>query len=195
MARIRVALGALLLTFGITDIAILNFSIAPRFARERMVAPETAETAENRQAPLSMPNSSLPPAGSAAPAAAIPDIAPAQADVGRPVPDAVPYLGFNRDSTQLNAKSAMDLADAARALVRQPNLRVLLRGHTCSLGTSDYNLDLSRRRAVAVRAFLVARGVAGERIAIEAVGGAEPLDTTERASALAKNRRVELVWR
>lgn len=72
--------------------------------------------------------------------------------------------------------------------------RIELEGHTDSLGTTAYNLLLSKRRVDAVRKFLLEQGVASDRMHTAAYGMSKPLapNTTQQGRAL--NRRVEIRW-
>lgn len=74
-----------------------------------------------------------------------------------------------------------------------PEVRVRVRGHTDSTAEDAYNLDLSRARAQAVVAWLVAHGVDAARLEAEGVGEAEPIDTNATEEGRARNRRVEFV--
>jgi len=76
-------------------------------------------------------------------------------------------------------------------LKEQPDLRIRLRGHADETGPKEYNIQLSRKRAIAVRRFLVRRGISRSRLEIEAVGKAEPLSTERTWKARSENRRVE----
>lgn len=68
---------------------------------------------------------------------------------------------------------------------------VAIIGHTDSRGSPDVNRELSLRRAMAVRAAVVARGVEPRRLIARGVGGAFPIDPKNDAEAFARNRRVE----
>lgn len=69
-----------------------------------------------------------------------------------------------------------------------------VQGHTDSRGNDDYNLDLSDRRAEAVRNYLVERGgIAAERLTSRGYGETRPIDTAENRAAWSKNRRVEFI--
>jgi len=85
--------------------------------------------------------------------------------------------------------------DAAVNLLRNhPELSVVrIEGHTDSHGRPDYNLQLSKRRARAVRAYLVKAGVASLRLQSDGFGSARPIDSNETAEGRARNRRVEMV--
>ena len=75
-----------------------------------------------------------------------------------------------------------------------PELRLLIVGHTDSVGSYEYNLDLSQRRAASVVDALKARhGIAGNRLYPVGVSFASPVETNTTEEGRARNRRVELV--
>jgi outer membrane protein OmpA-like peptidoglycan-associated protein len=63
---------------------------------------------------------------------------------------------FDTDSDRLKPESAPVIKSVARGLETNPSLKLLIEGHTNSVGSADHNLDLSKRRAEAVKAVLVA---------------------------------------
>ncbi len=65
-------------------------------------------------------------------------------------------------------------------------------GHTDSIGTEDYNLDLSRRRAESAVNYLAAQGVTESRITVRGMGESEPVADNATAEGRALNRRVVL---
>ena len=67
---------------------------------------------------------------------------------------------------------------------------VYLVGHTDAIGTEQYNIGLSERRAESVAEFLTDRGVARDRLVLEAEGESEPIATNETPEGRAQNRRV-----
>lgn len=73
-----------------------------------------------------------------------------------------------------------------------PTLSLRIEGHSDSLGSADINKRLSAARAEAVRAALIARGVAPERLVAEGIGPARPLADNATAEGRARNRRVEV---
>jgi outer membrane protein OmpA-like peptidoglycan-associated protein len=111
------------------------------------------------------------------------------------VPDAVEDLSFDLDSFRISRDSRAVLEKVVETLKQQPKLRVQVRGHSDRLGSPEHNLELSRRRATAVEAFLIEHGVAADRISIEALGGKEPMDSNNSPVAWARNRRVQVLWR
>lgn len=100
---------------------------------------------------------------------------------------------FDTDRTQIRPESEPTLQEMVKLLKQNPGLRVFIVGHTDSVGTVDYNLDLSQRRADAVVAELVSRGIQPERLAAQGVGSFAPLATNRIEEGRAQNRRVELV--
>jgi outer membrane protein OmpA-like peptidoglycan-associated protein len=101
---------------------------------------------------------------------------------------------FDFASDVVRAESEPALAEVAAALTKHPGWKITIAGHTDNVGGDAYNLDLSRRRAVAVRAALVARyGIPAERLATEGLGASEPKASNDTPVGRARNRRVELV--
>ena len=81
----------------------------------------------------------------------------------------------------------------ADVLVRYPESRVTVVGHTDSRGSDDYNLFLSRDRARAVVEELTSRGVAADRLIAFGRGESEPRASNETSTGRALNRRVEIL--
>jgi outer membrane protein OmpA-like peptidoglycan-associated protein len=102
------------------------------------------------------------------------------------------YFTFNSDV--LRPESEPTLKEIADVLKKHSDWKLGVNGHTDGIGSDDYNLDLSKRRAAAVRAALVTRyGIAGTRLTTAGYGKTEPKDTNATLEGRAKNRRVELV--
>lgn len=80
----------------------------------------------------------------------------------------------------------------AASLNQNPVTRVTIIGHTDSTGSDAINNPLSVNRAASVRDYLVARGVAANRIAIDGRGSREPIADNATEAGRAKNRRVEI---
>jgi outer membrane protein OmpA-like peptidoglycan-associated protein len=100
---------------------------------------------------------------------------------------------FAYDQAVILPRSTPLLDELAATL--QKNLwlkKVRIEGHTDSEGGSKYNLDLSRRRAEAVRAALIERKVAGARLKAIGLGEKHPIDSNATVDGRATNRRVEL---
>lgn len=103
------------------------------------------------------------------------------------------YVNFEFDSAVLRPESEPVVADLYDRLVAEGADRVQVVGHTSTEGSEDYNVDLSRRRAQAVVAALVARGFDGERLSADGMGETQPLiSPDDNESARELNRRVRV---
>jgi outer membrane protein OmpA-like peptidoglycan-associated protein len=101
------------------------------------------------------------------------------------------YFETNKSVIQPAMRSR--LSEIGRALAAVPDQSVLIEGHTDSVGSSEYNLELSRLRAEAVRSVLVGAGVAPDRVETQGYGETRPVATNATAAGKAQNRRVEIV--
>jgi outer membrane protein OmpA-like peptidoglycan-associated protein len=78
---------------------------------------------------------------------------------------------------------------------QDPNLRLTLEGHTCNIGTNEYNLALGERRSNAVRDYLTQNGVAANRVQSVSYGEERPKHDNSREETRRLNRRAALVVR
>ncbi len=101
-------------------------------------------------------------------------------------------IHFDTDSANLRADAVQTLNEIATSLRRHPRWRVAIIGHTDARGTAAHNLALSRARATAVVDWLVAHGIAAERLRAEGRGEDEPVADNATAQGRALNRRVEI---
>ena len=83
------------------------------------------------------------------------------------------------------------LDKAAETLVQYPDLKISIVGHTDNVGAHDHNVELSRKRAEAVKTYLVGKKIDAARIQAEGAGPDKPLSTENTPAARAKNRRIE----
>jgi outer membrane protein OmpA-like peptidoglycan-associated protein len=105
----------------------------------------------------------------------------------------VPGVYFLTDSAELLPASEPAIKRIADVLKQQPDWRVTIEGHTDSTGGDAHNLDLSRRRADAMKTALVSRyGIPSARLQTAGYGRTRPVDTNDTMDGRAHNRRVEL---
>jgi len=101
---------------------------------------------------------------------------------------------FDTDKATLKKESAPTLAEMAKLLGGQPQMRVFIVGHTDSQGAYEHNMTLSRQRAEAVAAALSGSyRVARDRLFTAGVGYLAPIGSNATDEGRALNRRVELV--
>jgi outer membrane protein OmpA-like peptidoglycan-associated protein len=101
---------------------------------------------------------------------------------------------FNNDNAELQSRSEPLLTAIADTLLRNPGLkRVEVQGHTDNSGAAEHNLELSNKRAAAVKDWLVRAGVEQDRLVAQGYGSSKPIAPNLGAVGRAKNRRVEFV--
>jgi OOP family OmpA-OmpF porin len=99
---------------------------------------------------------------------------------------------FDFDKSVLKPEGRAKLTDLVEK-IRGVNLEVIIAvGHTDSIGTDAYNQRLSVRRAEAVKAFLVSKGIERNRVYTEGKGEKQPVADNRTKEGRAKNRRVEI---
>jgi outer membrane protein OmpA-like peptidoglycan-associated protein len=107
------------------------------------------------------------------------------------LPFVMKTLHFDHNSDRIREESFYDLKRLADMMRRHPQVRLRIEGHTDSVGGDDFNLDLSRRRAQAVRAFLEREGCAPTRLGAEGFGETRPKAGNDTEEGRQLNRRVE----
>jgi OmpA-OmpF porin, OOP family len=101
---------------------------------------------------------------------------------------------FDTDSDVIKPESGPVIKQIAKGLETNPNLKLLIEGHTDSVGDAAHNMDLSKRRAEAVRSVLITQfNVDASRLNATGMGSTKPVDTNDTPQGRAQNRRVELV--
>jgi OOP family OmpA-OmpF porin len=125
----------------------------------------------------------------AAPAAPVAPAAPA-AVASKVTYSADAFFDFDKSNLKPEGKAKLD--DLA-GKVKDINLEVIIAvGHTDSVGKDAYNQKLSVRRAEAVKAYLVSKGIEKNRVYTEGKGEKQPVADNKTAAGRAKNRRVEI---
>src|SRR4029077_1091089 len=100
---------------------------------------------------------------------------------------------FKTGSYELLAGARERLAQVSGIVMAYPGLHLDVEGHTDSVGSDEYNLQLSQKRAQAVRDYLVQQGIPESAIAFRGLGKSAPVATNDTPEGRQQNRRVELV--
>ena len=159
-----------------TATAAANAAVAAQAARDeearRAAAAEAARLAAQRRAAdeIARPNTSAIDAVRATLAATI-------------------YYDFDKDDIRDDQKNTLD--SKVPILLANPAVKLRLAGHTDERGSDEYNQALGQRRAASAKRYLVARGIAENRIETTSFGEDRPVDAGHDEAAWAKNRRTE----
>jgi outer membrane protein OmpA-like peptidoglycan-associated protein len=100
---------------------------------------------------------------------------------------------FAPEHEKLTAEAMRKLYPLVALLKEQPKRDIRIEGHTDSSGEKGYNLDLSQRRADAVRDFLIENGIGAERITARGQGEEKAVASNDTAEGRRENRRVEVL--
>jgi outer membrane protein OmpA-like peptidoglycan-associated protein len=102
---------------------------------------------------------------------------------------------FAFDSDALAESAPAELDRVIEAIQKEPRAQVTIEGHTDDVGTDEYNQALSERRAQAVVAYLVQKGVDKSRLTARGYGKSRPAAVNGGDEGRRRNRRVEIVLR
>lgn len=102
-------------------------------------------------------------------------------------------INFDLDSDRIRPESKAALDRIVKLARDKPDWTFTIEGHTDATAGAAHNQALSEQRAAAVKGWLVAAGVAKERLAIQGLGASQPIADNQSAIGRAQNRRVELV--
>jgi peptidoglycan-associated lipoprotein len=178
---------------------LLAAGCAKRPAMTQAAAPPPTGAAVTTPAPAVPPTPLAPPPGVApAPPPVVAATPPAPAPP-RPAPSefaAVPQLRdvfFDFDRYEIKPEAARTLDANIDWLKSNATAPVLIEGHCDERGTNAYNLALGERRARATRDYLVARGVAADRIVTIGYGEERPACTERNEACWARNRRAHFL--
>lgn len=97
---------------------------------------------------------------------------------------------FNKTRLRPDAETILDYATAI--LAKYPDMQVEVAGHTDSIGSDEYNQQLSEGRAQSVKDYFVAKGIPDTQVSVKGYGESEPRDTNDTEEGRERNRRVEL---
>ena len=131
-------------------------------------------------------------------ASAPPPVAPAPTPPPAPPKEYMPNSALKRinfafDQAVIRPADAKTLDASAAWLKSNPNQLVLIEGHCDERGTNEYNLALGDRRARAAQNYLVAQGIAADRITLISYGEERPLCQEKSETCWAQNRRDEFL--
>jgi OOP family OmpA-OmpF porin len=132
-----------------------------------------------------------------------PDVTPPQPPPPPPPPQPpavvshVPVLShvlFDFDKATLKPEGKVVLDDLIAKLKQWPKDTVLIEGHTCDIGTDEYNMGLGQRRADAVKKYLLDNGIDAARLSTKSFGETTPAVPNDSAANRKLNRRAEFEW-
>lgn len=102
---------------------------------------------------------------------------------------------FDTASAKIKSVNEMILSNLVTHLKNQPEVSIIIDGHTDSVGSDKMNMVLSQKRADATANELIKRGVSADKISTRAFGESEPVASNNSADGRAKNRRVEVKFK
>jgi OOP family OmpA-OmpF porin len=117
--------------------------------------------------------------------------APAPALAPAPAKMIINSVLFDFDSSAVKPEAAIMLEQVAIMLKQNTNESIVIEGYTCSVGPEQYNLSLSERRAIAIKAALVDQGIEESRLTAKGLGEADPVADNTTKDGRERNRRVE----
>ena len=101
---------------------------------------------------------------------------------------------FDFDSDVIRKQSYPVLDDVVSKIKQLGTFnKILIQGHCSSEGTDEYNMDLSRRRAISVKNYLIKKSIDGSKLEIEPYGESQPIASNDNEEGRSKNRRVEFI--
>lgn len=103
------------------------------------------------------------------------------------------------DNMKINSDKLTDdmiklLDNVSDVLSKESNLKIRIIGHTCDLGTDSYNMELSKKRALAADKYLLSKKVDKNKINVEWKGEKSPIVKNDSESNRSKNRRIEIIF-
>jgi len=101
-------------------------------------------------------------------------------------------LEFETDKALIRPVSYTPLNELAALLSEHPTWKLRITGHTDNMGTAEWNMDLSRRRAEAVRDYISNRGITSDRFLVFWYGEERPIADNNTTAGRQRNRRVEM---
>ena len=170
---------------------IFSLLVAAAFA----AACATTEEPKPAPQPVPVPAPAPKPEPKPAPPPPAPKAAPKPEAKPKPVAEKVTFAAdvlFDFDKAVIKPEGRSKLDDLA-SKVKGINLEVVIAvGHADSIGSDEYNQRLSVRRAEAVKAYMVSKGIEPNRVYTEGKGEKQPVASNKTGDGRAKNRRTEI---
>jgi outer membrane protein OmpA-like peptidoglycan-associated protein len=116
-------------------------------------------------------------------------------EIIRQVEKAAKAIFFETAKATIKKASYKQLDAVVRVLKADPSLYADIEGHTDNVGNDEYNMDLSQKRAEAVRDYFVSKGISADRLTAQGFGETQPIATNETATGRASNRRTVIKLR
>lgn len=154
-------------------------------------APKPTPVAVTEPAPVVTPE----PVAAPAPVVVAPAPMPEKTATAEPAVKNIISLegvNFETGSAVLTSSSSIKLSEAAQQLLENPDVKVIVAGHTDNRGNADFNMALSQKRAESVKEYLVNKGVNPKNLTARGYGITDPIASNDTAHGRAENRRVEL---
>ena len=189
----------LILLVSIVAVSFLAAGCSKKAVMKEEVAgkPMPAVEAKKMEPPPPPP---APPKVEAAPAPAPAPPAPPPPKVEAAPPRAVAPIDlvglriqYAFDDYSLSSKAKENLEKLASWMKQADGAKIQVEGHTCEIGTNEYNLALGERRANSAKTYLEGLGIASGRLSTISYGEERPLDPGHTEAARSKNRRAEFV--
>ena len=106
----------------------------------------------------------------------------------------IAHINFKFGTAEISGADPIPVLDEVKRIMNEnPDIRVEIQGHTDNIGSDEANMQLSTRRAEAVKKYLVDNGIAADRIETRGFGEARPIDSNDTDLGRARNRRIEFV--
>lgn len=100
---------------------------------------------------------------------------------------------FDTDKSDLKSDARTNLDGLAASLQKNPQTNITIVGHTDNTGTHEHNMDLSIKRAEAVKAYIASNNVDPARLTTKGKGESEPIADNSTVEGRSQNRRVEVI--
>ena len=102
------------------------------------------------------------------------------------------HIYFEKATAFVRPESMENIRKLARALMRQPNIRIVIEGHTDNVGNKNDLMQLSKNRADTIRSLLIQEGVVPDRVDTKGFGASRPVTDNATEEKKQQNRRVEI---